>query len=76
MIQKYPLLQFRSRMSNEEKVNRTDITYNVSDGFWESEDHKPIVVELFNENKDNNMGLTIITETREGTDRSERTVIT
>lgn len=72
MIQKYPLLQFRTRMPNKEKVNPINVLYNVSDGFWESKDHKPLVQELFNENKDNNMGSTMITETREGTDRSER----
>lgn len=68
MTQKNPLLSFREITSEISQCPIMNSTYNFVTGLWENETN-PIIERVLNDEK--MIGTTLITKTREGTDRSE-----
>ncbi|MGM0922200.1 MAG: hypothetical protein ACQEWW_13385 [Bacillota bacterium] len=70
MLQQSLLLNFKIKV-NETKNYTTPMNYNFFKGIWEFQEGSPFVnVVIKNHSQD--YGATLVTATREGIDRSER----
>jgi len=75
MNYKNPLLFFREKCEESNKEKDIQAIYDIPKGLWLDEDGKPVIQELLNQNNSIEC-QTIITETRESTDRSEKANLT
>lgn len=71
MNQKNPLLNYRIKCNAEECRNVEEISYDFTTGLWKDELGEPIIKRYINDSKLYGQGETLITESREGVDRSE-----
>lgn len=71
MNQQSILLEFRTEQKNEamEKDRQKNI-YAYKSGLWENINQEPMIEKMIH-GEDSGLGETLITETREGIDRSE-----
>lgn len=72
MPQKSLLLYFKTKVSETNYFKSESMSYNLAKGLWESKKRSPIVKQMFCNSKIKVHGVTLVTATREGTDRSER----
>jgi hypothetical protein len=70
LLQQSLLLDFKIKV-NGTKNFATPINYNFIKGIWELQGGTPFVNVMIN-NLNEDYGVTVLTETREGIDRSER----
>lgn len=70
MLQESLLLNYKIRIT-ETKELPSQIKYDYIKGIWEIEKETPFVNQMFN-NQSDNYGASLVTATREGIDRSER----
>jgi hypothetical protein len=71
MNQKSPLLKYKTICSNEnDSMMLKDSMYSFTTGLWEDLNTEPMIKLMLQTNEV--MGTTLITKTREGVDRSER----
>lgn len=69
MVQKCPLLNYRIEDESKNSTSPNDITYNIESGFWECLNGEKYIEKItMNKVVDG----TLITETGESTDRSEK----
>lgn len=65
------LLCFKTKVSGTNPICTTQYSYNYVKGLWETNEHSPFVKEIMKNNYIKTQGVTLLTETREGIDRSE-----
>ena len=71
MNQKSPLLYYRIKCNSEPTVNE-DTNYDIALGVWIDKSGEPIIKKYMERQLVEVRGETLITETREGIDRSEK----
>jgi len=72
MLQKSPLLNFRIKCDSEEAISDKNVNYDFISGLSLNELGEPIIKKYIESNEFDKIGETLITETREGIDQSER----
>lgn len=71
MNQENPLISYRIKCNAQESKNIEDIFYDFKSGLWKDKDGQPIIKKYMTNNDLKGCQETLITESREGVDRSE-----
>lgn len=71
MNQKNPLLNYRKKCNPEDNKNYDKISYDFKSGLWKNELGEPIIEKYIDNSELKVCQGTLITESREGIDRSE-----
>ena len=70
-----PLLSFKEKCEERNKEKDIQAIYDITQGLWIDKNGKPVIQEFLNQNNSIEC-QTIVTETRESTDRSEKANLT
>lgn len=76
MNQKNPLLNYKIKCDAKEESHIQNLTYDFTSGLWKDESGEPVIRKYINNKNLDTTGATLITETRESTDKSEGSNIT